>query len=141
MDELKGNHNEITLPCNLRFINCRSGDVQHIFSGGLIITFPVMKPHKPIHNILRRKNLMNYCRKTKGELKLKLFPDSTLGNAQAMISGVRGGTIDMEMSGSNNFAGLARHQPARCPVPVPAIPLTRIKRLDGKVGDDLKSPL
>lgn len=26
--------------------------------------------------------------KTKGELKLKLFPDSTLGNAQAMISGV-----------------------------------------------------
>ena len=29
--------------------------------------------------------------KTKGELKLKLFPDSTLGNAQAMISGVRGG--------------------------------------------------
>ncbi|EPS2613666.1 TRAP transporter substrate-binding protein DctP [Shigella dysenteriae] len=45
--------------------------------------------------------------KTKGELKLKLFPDSTLGNAQAMISGVRGGTIDMEMSGSNNFAGLS----------------------------------
>lgn len=43
--------------------------------------------------------------KTKGELKLKLFPDSTLGNAQAMISGVRGGTIDMEMSGSNNFTG------------------------------------
>lgn len=31
--------------------------------------------------------------RTKGELKLKLFPDSTLGNAQAMISGVRGGTI------------------------------------------------
>ena len=28
--------------------------------------------------------------RTKGELKLKLFPDSTLGNAQAMISGVRG---------------------------------------------------
>ncbi|MFR4601809.1 MAG: 2,3-diketo-L-gulonate TRAP transporter substrate-binding protein YiaO, partial [Escherichia coli] len=45
--------------------------------------------------------------KTKGELKLKLFPDSTLGNAQAMISGVRGGTIDMEMSGSNNFTGLS----------------------------------
>ncbi|AAN82837.1 hypothetical protein WLH_02841 [Escherichia coli O25b:H4] len=38
MDELKGNHNEITF-CNLRFINCRSGDVQHIFSGGTIITF------------------------------------------------------------------------------------------------------
>ncbi len=79
-----------------------------------------MKPHKPIHNILRRKKFNELLQeKTKGELKLKLFPDSTLGNAQAMISGVRGGTIDMEMSGSNNFGTLARHQPARCPVPVP----------------------
>lgn len=45
--------------------------------------------------------------KSRGELSLKLFPDSTLGNAQAMISGVRGGAIDMEMSGANNFTGLS----------------------------------
>ena len=45
-------------------------------------------------------------KKTKGEIKLKLFPDSTLGNAQTMISSVRGGTIDLEMSGSPNFTGL-----------------------------------
>ncbi|ARU65018.1 TRAP transporter substrate-binding protein [Histophilus somni] len=44
--------------------------------------------------------------KTKGEIKLTLFPDSTLGNAQTMISAVRGGTIDLEMSGSPNFSGL-----------------------------------
>ncbi len=67
-----------------------------------------MKHHKPTRNILRRKKFNDLLQeRTKGELKLKLFPDSTLGNAQAMISGVRGGTIDMEMSGSNNFAGLS----------------------------------
>ncbi|SPW25516.1 Extracytoplasmic solute receptor protein yiaO [Edwardsiella tarda] len=44
--------------------------------------------------------------RTQGALSLRLFPDSTLGNAQAMISGVRSGSIDMEMSGTNNFAGL-----------------------------------
>ncbi len=87
------------------------------------------------------KNLMNYCRKTKGELKLKLFPDSTLGNAQAMISGVRGGTIDMEMSGSNNFTGLS---PVINLLDVPFLfrdTAHAHKTLDGKVGDDLKVSL
>ncbi|WP_033550213.1 DctP family TRAP transporter solute-binding subunit [Escherichia coli] len=76
--------------------------------------------------------------KTKGELKLKLFPDSTLGNAQAMISGVRGGTIDMEMSGSNNFTGLS---PVINLLDVPFLfrdTAHAHKTLDGKVGDDLK---
>ena len=79
--------------------------------------------------------------KTKGELKLKLFPDSTLGNAQAMISGVRGGTIDMEMSGSNNFAGLS---PVMNLLDVPFLfrdTAHAHKTLDGKVGDDLKVSL
>ncbi|CTR30870.1 DctP family TRAP transporter solute-binding subunit [Escherichia coli] len=79
--------------------------------------------------------------KTKGELKLKLFPDSTLGNAQAMISGVRGGTIDMEMSGSNNFTGLS---PVINLLDVPFLfrdTAHAHKTLDGKVGDDLKVSL
>ncbi|EPM8762882.1 DctP family TRAP transporter solute-binding subunit [Escherichia coli] len=79
--------------------------------------------------------------RTKGELKLKLFPDSTLGNAQAMISGVRGGTIDMEMSGSNNFAGLS---PVMNLLDVPFLfrdTAHAHKTLDGKVGDDLKVSL
>ncbi|XNM61890.1 hypothetical protein ACLK1T_13365 [Escherichia coli] len=42
-----------------------------------------------------------------GDLKLKSFRTTPSVNAQAMISGGRGGTIDMEMSGSNNFAGLS----------------------------------
>ncbi|CAD6096308.1 2,3-diketo-L-gulonate TRAP transporter, substrate-binding periplasmic protein [Escherichia coli] len=71
----------------------------------------------------------------------ELFPDSTLGNAQAMISGVRGGTIDMEMSGSNNFAGLS---PVMNLLDVPFLfrdTAHAHKTLDGKVGDDLKASL
>lgn len=44
--------------------------------------------------------------KTQGALELRLFPDSTLGNAQAAITATRNGTIDMLVSGSNNFTGL-----------------------------------
>ncbi|EGT0675368.1 MULTISPECIES: TRAP transporter substrate-binding protein [Citrobacter] len=79
--------------------------------------------------------------KTNGELALKLFPDSTLGNAQAMISGVRGGTIDMEMSGSNNFTGLA---PVFNLLDVPFLfrdTAHAHKTLDGEVGEELKKSL
>ncbi|WP_211109748.1 TRAP transporter substrate-binding protein [Azospirillum oleiclasticum] len=44
--------------------------------------------------------------KTGNELQLQLFPEGTLGNAQALINGTRGGTIDLELSGSSNFSGL-----------------------------------
>src|SRR5471030_334937 len=43
--------------------------------------------------------------KTNGALDAKIFPDSTLGAFQAAISGVRGGTIDIAVSGSANFSG------------------------------------
>ncbi|CAI6197882.1 2,3-diketo-L-gulonate-binding periplasmic protein YiaO [Escherichia coli] len=81
--------------------------------------------------------------RTKGELKLKLFPDSTLGNAQAMISGVRGGSIDMEMSGSNNFAGLSPVMNLLdVPFPHSMIPpYWQDKTPDCANGDDLKASL
>lgn len=44
--------------------------------------------------------------RTKGELEIKVFSDSSLGAFQAVISGVRGGTIDMAVSGSVNFTGM-----------------------------------
>ena len=44
--------------------------------------------------------------KTNGALDIKIFADSSLGAFQAAISGVRGGTIDMAVSGSANFSGL-----------------------------------
>lgn len=45
--------------------------------------------------------------RTHGEIRVQIFPNNMLGNDQAMIAGVRGGTIDMEMSGNPNFTGLA----------------------------------
>lgn len=79
--------------------------------------------------------------KTKGEIKLKLFPDSTLGNAQSMISGVRGGTIDLEMSGSPNFTGL---EPKLNVIDIPFIFKDRehvYKVLDGEIGQGLLKDL
>ena len=79
--------------------------------------------------------------KTNGELKLSLFPDSTLGNAQTMIAGVRGGTIDLEMSGSPNFSGL---EPKLNVIDIPFIFQNRehvYKVLDGEVGQELLSSL
>ncbi|QIW16640.1 hypothetical protein A4G20_10025 [Pasteurellaceae bacterium RH1A] len=79
--------------------------------------------------------------KTKGEVSLKLFPDSTLGNAQTMIAGVRGGTIDIEMSGSPNFSGL---EPKLNVIDIPFIFQNRehvYKVLDGEVGQGLLKSL
>ncbi|OOH90909.1 hypothetical protein BMT54_03680 [Pasteurellaceae bacterium 15-036681] len=79
--------------------------------------------------------------KTKGEIKLSLFPDSTLGNAQTMISAVRGGTIDLEMSGSPNFSGLVQKMNI---IDIPFIFKDREHAyavLDGKIGQGLLKEL
>lgn len=79
--------------------------------------------------------------KTKGEIKLSLFPDSTLGNAQAMISGVRGGTIDIEMSGSPNFSGLVSNLNV---IDIPFIFQNKehaYRVLDGEIGQGLLKEL
>ncbi|PPC75557.1 hypothetical protein C4K68_19865 [Pokkaliibacter plantistimulans] len=74
--------------------------------------------------------------RTKGEVEVKIFGNGVLGNDQAMISGVRAGTIDMELSGNPNFAGLA---PKLAVFDLPYIFGDRnqaYKVLDGKVGQD-----
>lgn len=79
--------------------------------------------------------------KTQGEIKLTLFPDSTLGNAQTMISAVRGGTIDLEMSGSPNFSGL---EPKLNVIDIPFIFKDREHAyavLDGEIGQGLLTAL
>ena len=40
------------------------------------------------------------------EIIIRVFPNGQLGNDQAMIAGVRGGTIDIELSGNPYFSGL-----------------------------------
>ena len=79
--------------------------------------------------------------RTKGALDLKLFPDSTLGAFQAAITGVRGGTIDLAVSGSANFSGMVPH------LGVFDIPFMfkdtahAYRVLDGKVGQEMLDKL
>ncbi|WP_109078848.1 TRAP transporter substrate-binding protein [Aggregatibacter kilianii] len=79
--------------------------------------------------------------KTGGEIKLSLFPDSTLGNPQTMIGAVRGGTVDMEMSSSSNFTGLV---PELNVIDIPFIFQNREHAytvLDGDIGQELLQKL
>ncbi|QLB15773.1 hypothetical protein A6B39_10095 [Mannheimia granulomatis] len=79
--------------------------------------------------------------KSNKSIKLSLFPDSTLGNAQTAISGVRGGTIDLAMSSSSNFTGLV---PKLNVIDIPFIFKDRehaYKALDGEIGQGLLKSL
>lgn len=44
--------------------------------------------------------------RSKGEVVITVFPSSTLGTDSAMISGARGGTIDIVSSGTSNYNGI-----------------------------------
>lgn len=44
--------------------------------------------------------------RSQGKLDIQIFPASQLGNDAIVIGAVRGGTVDMMMAGSGNFAGL-----------------------------------
>ena len=79
--------------------------------------------------------------KTNGALDLKLFPDSTLGNAQAAITGTRGGTIDIAVSGSANFSGMV---PLLNMFDIPFMfkdSAHAYRVLDGKVGQEMLDKL
>jgi tripartite ATP-independent transporter DctP family solute receptor len=72
-----------------------------------------------------------------GELQLRSFGNSMLGNDQAMIAGVRGGTIDLEMSGTPNFSGLT---PRMSVLDLPfmfADSAHAYRVLDGEIGQQL----
>lgn len=79
--------------------------------------------------------------KTNGALDLKIFTDSQLGTFQAAIAGVRGGTIDMAVSGSGNFTGL---EPLIGTFDIPYLfkdSAHAYKVLDGQVGQQILAKL
>jgi tripartite ATP-independent transporter DctP family solute receptor len=79
--------------------------------------------------------------KTNGALDLKVFADSSLGAFQAAISGVRGGTIDIAVSGSANFSGLTP-QVGIFDIPFMFKDSAHAYRvLDGKIGQDMLDKL
>ncbi|BFU60053.1 hypothetical protein HEMROJRC1_03080 [Rodentibacter sp. JRC1] len=110
-------------------------------SAEINLRFGYEAPRSDTQHIAAKKFNELLADKTKGEVKLKLFPDSTLGNAQTMIAGVRGGTIDLEMSGSPNFTGLVQELNV---IDIPFIFKDRehvYKVLDGEIGQGLLKSL
>lgn len=105
------------------------------------LRFGYEAPRSDTQHIAAKKFNELLKEKTKGELKLSLFPDSTLGNAQTMIGAVRGGTIDLEMSGSPNFSGLVQKLNV---IDIPFIFKNRehvYAVLDGEIGQGLLQEL
>jgi len=73
-------------------------------------------------------------KRSKGEIKVNIFPHGQLGNDEQMIDGVRSGIIDIEMSGLNNFSGMVPESAAfTLPFMFPSRE-TAYKVLDGEVG-------
>lgn len=105
------------------------------------LRFGYEAPRSDTQHIAAKKFNELLEQKTGNALKLNLFPDSTLGNAQTMISGVRGGTIDLEMSSSSNFTGLV---PQLNVIDIPFIFQNRehaYSVLDGEIGQGLMNEL
>jgi TRAP-type transport system periplasmic protein len=79
--------------------------------------------------------------KSNGKLELQVYPASQLGNDATVIGGVRGGTIDIMMAGSVNFAGLT---PRIGALDLPFLfrgPEHAYKVLDGAVGQQMMKDL
>jgi tripartite ATP-independent transporter DctP family solute receptor len=79
--------------------------------------------------------------KTAGALELKIYPDSSLGHATAAISGARGGTIDIVVSGSSNYTGIV---PLLGVFDIPFIfkdTAHAYRVLDGKTGQEIMDKL
>ena len=105
------------------------------------LRFGYEAPRSDTQHIAAKKFAELVKEKSSGDIKISLFPDSTLGNAQAMISGVRGGSIDMEMSGSPNFTGLVSNLNI---IDIPFIFRDKAhayRVLDGEIGQGLMKEL
>lgn len=79
--------------------------------------------------------------KTNGALDVKVFSDSSLGNAQAAISSARSGTIDIVISGSSNYTGIV---PLLGVFDIPFIfkdTAHAYRVLDGKIGQEIMDKL
>lgn len=76
-----------------------------------------------------------------GELLVRPFGNSMLGNDQSMIGGVRGGTIEMEMSGTPNFSGMTPRMSVLDLPFVFADSAHAYRVLDGEIGQSLLDDL
>lgn len=70
------------------------------------LTFAHAHPVEDSQHLAAEVFSKRVAERTGGEIKIRVFPNGQLGNDQAMIAGVRGGTIDIELSGNPYFSGL-----------------------------------
>ncbi len=79
--------------------------------------------------------------RTQGGVEVQIFPNNQLGNDNAMIAGVRGGTIDMVASGNPYFTGMVPRLNA-LDLPYQFSDAAQLYRvLDGSVGRGLLDEL
>ncbi|MBF09367.1 MAG: TRAP transporter substrate-binding protein DctP [Cobetia sp.] len=101
------------------------------------LTFAHAHPVTDSQHLAAERFAERLAERSAGELTVKIFPNGQLGNDQAMISGVRSGTIDLELSGNPYFSGLVSELNV---LDLPFLFDTREQAyqvLDGEVGQDL----
>lgn len=79
--------------------------------------------------------------RSKGALEVAVYPSSQLGNDSTVLGAVRGGTIDIMMAGSGNFAGLSSRLDV---LDIPFLfrdPAHAYATVDGEVGQRLAKEL
>jgi tripartite ATP-independent transporter DctP family solute receptor len=79
--------------------------------------------------------------KSGGKLEIQVFPNGSLGSDPQMISAVRGGTLDITLTGNPFFTGMA---PKLNVLDLPFLFSSRAhaaKVLDGSIGDGLRRDL
>ncbi|MCZ8374080.1 MAG: TRAP transporter substrate-binding protein [Beijerinckiaceae bacterium] len=79
--------------------------------------------------------------KSGGKLEIQVFPNGSLGSDPQMISAVRGGTLDITLTGNPFFTGMA---PKLNVLDLPFLFSSRAhaaKVLDGAIGDGLRKDL
>ncbi len=75
--------------------------------------------------------------RSNGDIEIKFYPDSTLGNTQAIVSGARTGTIDIGMVGASYMNGIS---PKFAVLDIPFIfkdNAHAYRVLDGEIGNAL----
>lgn len=105
------------------------------------LTFAHAHPVTDSQHLAAERFAQRLAERSDGELKIKIFPNGQLGNDQAMISGVRSGTIDLELSGNPYFSGLVSELNV---LDLPFLFDTRKQAyqvLDGDIGQDLLSSM
>ncbi|MFC6672694.1 TRAP transporter substrate-binding protein [Marinobacterium aestuariivivens] len=101
------------------------------------LTFAHAHPVEDSQHLAAERFAERVAERTSGEVTVRIFPSGQLGDDPGMIAGVRGGTIDIELSGNPYFSGLVGE------LNVLDLPFLfedadqAYRVLDGSVGQDL----